>query len=121
MKKFSLGLISFTMIIGLVVVGCGNIGGSPTSVVKRYYAALAKGDVKALGEVMTAKGVQYLTPFMSKAKDRVAALGKITKTEETIDGDTGIVKVTFSNGTTEKVSVRKVDGKWKISEWDKGL
>jgi ketosteroid isomerase-like protein len=115
MKKFS-RLIGFALIIGFVVMGCSN--GSPTNVVKQYYAALAKGDAKTLGKVMTPKGAANLTQFLSKAKDHVTALGKITNTEETIDGDTGTVKVTFSNGDTEEIDVIKIDGKWKVSEWE---
>jgi len=120
-KKFCLKILVMALVFGMTVVGCGNNGGSPSSVVKRYYSALAKGDAKAIGEVMTAKGAQNLTPFMSKAKDHVTALGKITKIEEDIDGDTGVVEVTFSNGTTEEIDVKKVNGKWKVSEWDKGF
>jgi hypothetical protein len=95
--------------------------GKASAVVKRYYEALAKGDAKTIGEVMTAKGAQNLTPFMSKAKDYVTALGKITKIEEDIDGDTGVVTVRFSNGDTEEIEVIKVGGKWRISEWDRGM
>jgi ketosteroid isomerase-like protein len=117
MKMFSMRLISFVMIIGLFAGGCGG-GDSPGSVVRRYYAALAKGDAKTLGVVMTPRGVENLTPFMEKAKDHVTALGEITDVEETIDGDTGVVKVTFKNGSSEEIDVVKVDGKWKVSEWD---
>jgi hypothetical protein len=95
--------------------------GKASAVVKRYYEALAKGDAKTIGEVMTTRGAQNLTPFLSKAKDHVVALGKITKIEEDIDGDTGVVTVRFSNGDTEEIDVKKVDGKWKISEWDRGM
>jgi len=109
------------MIIGVAFINCGNVGGSPSSVVRRYYAAIEKGDARALGQVMTTQGAANLTPFMSKAKDHVLALGKIVKTEEVINGNTGYVKVTFSNGKTEEIDVMKVGGKWKVSEWDKGL
>jgi len=95
--------------------------GKASAVVKQYYAALAKGDAKTIGKIMTAKGMQNLTPFLSIAKDYVAPLGKITKTEEIINGNSGVVKVTFSNGSTEEIDVIKTDGKWKISEWDKGF
>jgi hypothetical protein len=117
MKSFSMRLISFTIIVGLVIVGCSS-GGSPSNVVKRYYAALAKGDVKTIGKVMTSKGAENLTPYMEKAKEHVTSLGEITTTEESIDGDTGVVKVTFSNGSTEDINVTKTDGKWKVSEWE---
>jgi hypothetical protein len=118
MKMFSMRLISFVMIIGLVFAGCSNGGDSPAKVVRQYYAALAKGDAKTIGVVMTPKGAENLTPFMEKAKDHVAALGEITSTEETIDGDTGVVKVTFKNGSTEEIDVVKADGKWRVSEWE---
>ena len=117
-KKNWLGILVMVLVFGMMVVGCDNIGGSPTSVVKRYYSAIVKGDAKTIGEVMTAKGAQKLTPIMSIAKDHVTALGKITEIKEDIDGDTGVVRVTFSNGDTEEIDVRKVNGKWKVSVWD---
>jgi hypothetical protein len=116
-KKKLWGMLAMALTFGLVLAACGN-GDSPTGVVKQYYAALAKGDAKTLGVVMTPKGTENLTPFMEKAKEHVTTLGEITNTEETIDGDTGIVKVTFADGTTEEIDVVKVDGKWKVSEWD---
>jgi hypothetical protein len=117
MKVFSVRLIGFIVIIGLAVVSCGT-GGSPAGVVKRYYAALAKGDAKTLGEVMTPKGAANLSNFLTKAKDHVTALGEITSTEEFIDGDSAVVRVNFKNGSTEEIDVVKIDGKWRVSEWD---
>jgi ketosteroid isomerase-like protein len=117
MKIFSIRLFGFVMIAGLVLSGCGG-GGSPARVVRQYYAALAKGDAKAVSAVMTPGAAENLTPFMEKAKEHVTSLGEITGAEETIEGDTGVVRVTFSNGDTEEIDVRKVDGKWRVSEWE---
>jgi hypothetical protein len=117
MKVFSMRLIGFAMIVGLVLAGCGG-GGSPAKVVRQYYAALAKGDTKTISVVMTPGAAENLTPFMEKAKEHVTSLGEIVSAEETIDGDSGFVSVTFSNGDTEEISVKKVDGKWRVSEWE---
>ncbi|MDR1277305.1 MAG: hypothetical protein LBK02_00985 [Treponema sp.] len=117
MKVFSMKLLSLTLFIGFILAGCGN-GNSATNVVKRYYAALAKGDAKTIGVVMTPQAAENLTPFMEKAKEHVTALGAITSTEETIDGDTGVVTVSFENGDTEEIDVVLIDGKWRVSEWE---
>jgi hypothetical protein len=54
--------------------------------------------------------------FYSKVKGYIAEYGKITKTEETIDGDTAIVKVTYDSGETDTYNLIKQDGKWKIHQ-----
>jgi ketosteroid isomerase-like protein len=117
MKLFSTRSIGFVVIVGLVIAGCSS-SGSPANVVKRYYAALAKGDSKALAAVMTPSGAENLTPFMEKAQSHVTSMGEIKSTVETINGDTGSVAVTFADGTTEEISVAKIGGKWKVSEWE---
>ena len=117
MKKYSflVGLIGFTLIIGFVIVGCSKGGGSPSDVAKQLYVAIEKGDAKTVGELMTPEAAQMMTMFMEKAKGMVAAKGGITGTEETIDGDTAVVKTTFKDGSTEELEFVKVDGKWKVT------
>jgi hypothetical protein len=44
----------------------------------------------------------------------IAKNGKITRTQETIDGDTARVAVSFENAEDQTIDLVKVDGKWKI-------
>jgi hypothetical protein len=112
---FSIGLISLMLIIGLAIIGCSKGGGSPSSVARQLYAALEKGDAKAVGELMVPEAAQAMLMFAEKAKGMIAAKGGITNTEEIIDGDTAVVKTTFKDGTVEELSLVKVDGKWKVT------
>jgi hypothetical protein len=105
--------ISLTLVMGLSVIGCG--GSSPSKVVRQFYAALEKGDAKAIGELSTPETAELLIPFLEKAKGMAAAYGGITNTEETINGDTATVSVTYKNGSTENYDLVKVNGKWKVS------
>jgi hypothetical protein len=117
MKKFLflVRLISLMLVIGFLVIGCGKGGGSPSDVAKQLYTALEKGDAKTVGELMTPEAAQTMTMFMEKVKGMVVAKGGITNTEETIDGDTAVVKTTFKDGTTGELEFVKVDGKWKAT------
>jgi hypothetical protein len=108
------GFIGFILIIGLTVFGCAKGGGSPSSVSKQFYTALEKGDTKAVNELMTPESAEMMAMFMEKAKGTIASKGGVTKTEETINGDTAVVKTTFKDGSTEELNLVKVDGKWKI-------
>ncbi|MDR2476769.1 MAG: DUF4878 domain-containing protein [Treponema sp.] len=112
MKKYSflLGLIGF-----MLIIGCSKGGGSPSDVAKQLYTALEKGDAKTVGELMTPEAAQMMTMFMEKAKGMVTAKGGITSTEETIDGDTAVVKTTFKDGSIEELEFVKIDGKWKVT------
>ena len=114
-KMFLVGLISFMMIIGLTFTACGSGGGSPSNVAKQFYTALEKGDAKAAGELMTPESAQMIVMFMEKAKGAITDKGGIDHSEETINGDTAIVKTTFKDGSTEELSLVKVDGKWKVT------
>jgi ketosteroid isomerase-like protein len=112
---FSIGTISFLLIIGLTVLGCGGSGGSPSSVVKRLYTAFEKGDTKAVNELMEPEAAAMMVMFIEMAKEQAAQTGSITKTEETIDGDTAVVKATFKDGSTDDYDLVKVGGKWKVT------
>ena len=116
MKKtlFLIGVVSFALIIGFTVLGCGG-GGSPSSVVKQLFTAIEKGDAKNLNELMTPESAAMMGMFMEKAKGSMTEKGGITKTEETINGDTAVVKATFKDGSTDELKLVKVDGKWKVT------
>ena len=113
-KHFSLiGLISLLLVIGIVAAGCS--GGSPTSVVKKLHTAIEKGDSKAIGQLMTPEAAQIMAMMGEKAKGMMATYGGIAKTEESIEGNNAIVKVTYKNGETSDYELEKIDGKWKVS------
>jgi len=114
-KHFSfIGLISLLLIMGIVVIGCSG-GGSPTSVVKKLHTAMEKGDSKAIGQLMTPEAAQMIAMMGEKVKGMMATYGGIAKTEETIDGNNAVVKVTYKNGETSDYQLVKIDGKWKVT------
>ena len=114
-KHFSfIGLISLLLIIGIVAIGCSG-GDSPTSVVKKLHTAIEKGDAKAIGQLMTPEGAQMMTMMGEKTKGMMAAYGGIAKTQETINGNNAVVKVTYKNGETSDYELVKIDGKWKVT------
>ena len=115
-KLFLVGVVSFALIIGFTVLGCGG-GGSPTSVFKKYHAASLKGDMKAVTELMEPSAAALVSSMATGEDLKKAAeeSGAIDKIEETIDGDTATLKVTFKNGKTDTVNMVKLDGKWKVS------
>jgi uncharacterized membrane protein YvbJ len=98
------------------LVGC-SADNSPSAVVREYYKALEKNDTNALSKVTTPATAKNLAQFATKARDHVVALGPIITVTEEIYGDTAVVTVTFENDE-EEIDVIKVDGKWKVSEWD---
>jgi ketosteroid isomerase-like protein len=96
------------------IAGCGG-SDSPSSVARKFYAAIEKNDAKAMGQVATPETVQLMAMFGEKASGMVADKGKITKTSEEIKGDTAVVTLTFADGETETLDLKKVDGKWKVA------
>ena len=111
---FFAGLISIILVIGLVVTSCGG-GSSPTNVVKQLHTAIEKGDAKKISELMTPEAAGMMAMMGEKAKGMLASYGAITNTQETINGNTATVVVTYKNGETGDFDLVKVDGKWKVS------
>jgi hypothetical protein len=111
MKKLLI-LSALVSLVCFMFVGCG--AESPTSVTKKFFAAVEKGDQKALEACATPETVTFIAMFGEKASNSVKENGKITETSETIDGDTAMVKVTFENGETSDVNLIKIDKKWKV-------
>jgi hypothetical protein len=116
MKKrlFSIGLVGLMLIAGLAVIGCSK-DSSPSAVVTQFLTALEKGDSAAVGEFMTPESAQLVAMFGEKGQQAIAATGGVTSTEETIDGDTAVVKATFKDGSSEEFDLVKIDGKWKVT------
>jgi len=121
MKNFShskliaaMRLTSLMLIVALVsTIGC-NTGGSPSKVTRQFFAAVEKGDVKTYSELSTPETAQIIVMFGEKAKGSIIAKGGIVSTEETINGDTAVVEITFKDGSKEKLDFKKIDGKWKV-------
>jgi len=103
------------LIIGMVIIGCGNSGGSPSSVVRQLHTAIEKQDTKKINNLMTEEGAQIMNMLGEKAKGMLAEYGEREKSEETIDGDYAVVEVTYKNGETEKYDLEKINGKWKVT------
>ena len=124
MKKtfFLIGLIGFVLIIGFTVSGCGG-GSGPSAVFKQSYAAMQKGDTKTViallepGSAAMFAGLmeEYEAEFKEEMKASTVKTGGIAKIEETITGDTAVLKVTYKDGSSEDQKMVKVDGKWKMS------
>jgi hypothetical protein len=108
-----LGLTSLILLIGFAFASCGG-GASPTSVVKQLHTAIEKEDAKQINELMTPGAAALINGMLEKAKGSVTEKGKIKKTEETIDGDKAVVKVTYDDGQEASFDLVKVDGKWKV-------
>jgi ketosteroid isomerase-like protein len=121
-KFISVGLISIALIIGFVVLGCGG-GSGPSAVYKKYYAAMEKGDIKALIALYEPEAGALISAFLegneegtkAEMKKTAGEYGGIDKIEETIDGDTATLKITYKNGKTDNQKLVKVGGKWKLS------
>gem|GEM_PF-1388610 len=101
----------------LTLAGCG--GNDPSSVVKKFYTAMEKGDTKTMLSLSTAKThplINLMGPEAVKemAKEAIAEGGRIKSCTHSINGDTATVTITFTKGGTETEKLVKVDGKWKI-------
>jgi hypothetical protein len=96
------------------IASCGG-GDNPSSVARKFYTAVEKNDAKAMGQVATPETAQMIAMFGEKASGMVAANRKIKSTTEKIDGDTAVVTLTFENGETSNLDLKKVDGKWKVA------
>ena len=95
-----MAIIIFLFVVGIIGMGC-RVPGNPTSVVKTLHAAYEKGLLHSLAPEATEM-------MYKKAK------GMIAKTEEAINGDNAIVKVTYKNGGSSYFYLEKIRGKWNV-------
>jgi ABC-type glycerol-3-phosphate transport system substrate-binding protein len=98
----------------VLIAGCGG-SDSPSSAARKFYAAVEKKDAKAMEKVATDETMQMMAMFGEKAAGMAAANGKIKSTTEEINGDTAVVILTFESGETERIDLKKINGKWKVS------
>ena len=98
----------------VLIAGCSR-NDSPTSVAYKFYAAIEKNDIKAMGQTATPETVQMITMLGEKAAGMVTAYGKVKSSTEEINGDTAVVTFTFESGEISELDLVKVDGKWKVA------
>ena len=110
-------MVPLLIVVSLVLAmaGCGGGGGSPTAAVRAFITALEKGDTKAMENVATPETVALIAMFGEKVTESMKEYGKITYSDEKIDGDKATVKMSFENGESSDVELVKVDGKWKVT------
>jgi hypothetical protein len=108
------GMIGFMLIIGFAVISCEKKG-SPSSVIKQFYAAIEKGNTEEIKRLMAPGEGEVMLMFAEKAKGMVTARGGIKNIEETIDGDKAVVNTTFKDDTVEDLNLINVDGEWRIT------
>lgn len=111
-RTFSIGIISLLLIIGLVITSCGG-GGSPSNVIRKLHTAVEKGDTKVISELVVPEAAALILKMMEQLQEAYTESGGIAKIEETIDGNTAVVTVTYKMGDTADYDLVKVNGKWK--------
>jgi len=116
MKKifFPIGLISLLLIMGMVLICCES-GGSPSGVIKNLHNAVEKGNNEEISKLMTAEAAGLVLKMLPDLQKSYAKSGGIAKTEQTITGDSAVVKVTYKNGETDNYDLVKMNGNWKVT------
>ncbi|MDR2136383.1 MAG: DUF4878 domain-containing protein [Treponema sp.] len=100
-------------VLCLFFAGC-SLFNSPSTVVRKFYAAAEKGDYTEMGKYATPDTVSLMAMFGTKIQGSLTAMGKITTVSEKIDGDTAVVTVSFENEEDTEVTLIKTEGKWKV-------
>ena len=108
------GIISLMLIIGFAAISCGKKG-SPSSVVKNFYAAVEKGSTEEFTKLMAPGEGEVMLMLAEKAKGMITSRGGIKNVEETITGDKAVVKTFFKDDSTEELHLVNVDGEWKVT------
>jgi len=116
MKKafYPIGFICLLLFCGLAFVGCAGRG-SPSSVVRQLHTAIERGDNARISELMTPEAAALALKMLQNLQEAYAASGGITRTEETITGNTAVVRVTYRNGDTDVIDLVRVDGRWRVT------
>ena len=120
MKKIFSCIFMF-VVFGLLFVGCAD---SPKDVTKKYMQALEKGDVTEANKYSTERtqALNGLVVSMMNQANKEADkdsksefkenLKKIDNARTEIDGDNA--KVYFSDDDKDPITLKKVDGDWKV-------
>jgi hypothetical protein len=112
MKRFL--MVAGILCVAFFLVSCG--GDDPSSVAKKFYEAVEKGDTNAVERYSNAETAAMIAALGEKASETAGSRGKITDaSEKSNDGEKAVVVLTFADGDTEELDLVKVDGKWKVS------
>jgi ABC-type glycerol-3-phosphate transport system substrate-binding protein len=117
MKGALVAVIAAALVLGLASCGGGGGGSGPSAVVKSFYAASGKGDAAAIDNLCEPETAKLIKGLLGNDafKNQTLEKGKITKTTETIDGDTATVVVSFEKADDTPVNLVRIDGKWKVT------
>ena len=120
-------LTALLLVCSFALVGCGG-GSSPGDVVKEFATAMEAGDTEKVKELAPAMGMagdklDSMVQMGAMEIKNKKGIERIEITEETIDGDTAVVKATthFGDGTKEEgepMKLAKIDGKWVVDMSD---
>lgn len=122
MKKFLYILIAAVALLGFA--SCTS--NTPSATVKKAYACMQKNDIDGYMQYVEAdeKTEALIGMFKEKLEQALESQGglesyKVSDEQIDEDGETATVKVelTYGNGKTdtENVKLKKIDGKWKIT------
>lgn len=112
----------------LALAGCGG-GGTPAEAVTELAYAMEDGDADKLKKLMPELGdylsdskIETLAKQMAQQAKAEGGIKSVRIEEETINGDTAIVKATMVKGNGnedyEEFELTKVKGRWVISMGD---
>lgn len=101
----------------LLLAGCAD---SPKDVTKKYYQALAEGDLEAANSYSTSKTHAVNALFVGLSGDKKdemkkqmeEGLSKLDNCREEINGDTA--KIYMGDDEEASIILQKVDGDWKV-------
>ena len=115
MRKHILKSVIVLILIAVLmnVIGCGSP--SPSRVVRDLHTAIEKGNNKAIERLMTDQAASMVVLMGEKMQESIADLGRITNTEEEIDGNTATVTVTYASGQIAEFDLVKENGRWKVA------
>lgn len=127
MKTMKLLTLAVFAAAALFIAGCSN---SPSAVTEKFYKALGDNDQEAIQEYGTEKAAKIIggaanvlsgmKDLLGGKDDKDAKKGNekfktIEIVKEEINGEKAIVTAKLEDGKEFKVSVEKIDGKWKVA------
>lgn len=115
-----IGMVKRGLLVSLLCLGLAACGDAPEDVAEDFVLSLAKADFDRAMELSTAETAVLLGMFKGAAgkkpegaRDKDVAF-KALGTR--IDGDTAVVTfVDENNGKEDTLSLKKVDGDWKVA------
>jgi len=110
-----IGLISLILIIGLAFTACGEGRNSPSGVVRQLHTAIENGDTNAINDLMVPEAAELVNKMASELRSKLTESGGIASMEQTISGDTAVVRVTYRDGETDDFDLIRIGGRWRVT------